>query len=139
MLEQIKLLAIAAVLPLSLTGCLTPKKPLIVVTPIERVPLTLPNVDSIDTKEVEWTIITVENYEDVYIEADERLINLFVNSFGKSFSKNFIKFGHFSKDEIKSKIYDEINSWKKNEKIKYFIFSCFWRRKRFVRIKILYR
>lgn len=75
MLEQIKLLAIAAVLPLSLTGCLTPKKPLIVVTPIERVPLTLPNVDSIDTKEVEWTIITVENYEDVFYNLQKNKVD----------------------------------------------------------------
>lgn len=75
MLEQIKLLAIAAVLPLSLTGCLTPKKPLIVVTPIERVPLTLPNVDSINTKEVEWTIITVENYEDVFYNLQKNKVD----------------------------------------------------------------
>lgn len=75
MLEQIKLLAIAAILPLSLTGCLTPKKPLIVVTPIERVPLTLPDVDSIDTKEVEWTIITVENYEDVFYNLQKNKVD----------------------------------------------------------------
>ena len=55
--------------------CLTPKKPLIVVTPIERVPLTLPNVDSIDTKEVEWTIITVENYEDVFYNLQKNKVD----------------------------------------------------------------
>jgi len=75
MLEHIKLLAIATILPLSLTGCLTPKKPLIVVTPIERVPLTLPDVDSIDTKEVEWTIITVENYEDVFYKLQKNNVD----------------------------------------------------------------
>ena len=75
MLEHIKLLAIATILPLSLTGCLTPKKRLIVVTPIERVPLTLPDVDSIDTKEVEWTIITVENYEDVFYKLQKNNVD----------------------------------------------------------------
>ena len=50
----------------------------------------------------------LENFENAYIETDERLINLFVNSFGKSFSKNFIKFGHFSKDEIKLKKIDQV-------------------------------
>ena len=37
----------------------------------------------------------LENFENTYIETDERLINLFVNS--KNFSKNFVKLGHFSK------------------------------------------
>ena len=39
----------------------------------------------------------LENFENTYIETDERLINLFVNSFGKNFAKNFVKLGHFSK------------------------------------------
>ena len=50
----------------------------------------------------------LENFENTYIEADERLIDLFVNSFGKNFSKNFVKLGHFSKNEINFKKIDQV-------------------------------
>ena len=47
----------------------------------------------------------LENFKNVYIEADERLIDLFVNSFGNSYSKNFKKFGFYSKNRKKNEKY----------------------------------
>ena len=38
----------------------------------------------------------LESFKDIYIEADERLINLFISSFGLSYTKNFKKLGFFS-------------------------------------------
>ena len=50
----------------------------------------------------------LEKYEYVYIEADERLIDLFINSFGKQHINNFKKFGFFSKDEKNMKEIDQV-------------------------------
>ena len=50
----------------------------------------------------------LENFENAYIETDERLINLFVNSFGKNYAKNFVKLGHFSKNEISFKRINQV-------------------------------
>ena len=50
----------------------------------------------------------LENFENTYIETDERLINLFVNSFGKNFAKNFIKLGHFSNNKINFNKIDQV-------------------------------
>ena len=50
----------------------------------------------------------LENFKNIPIEADERLINLFVNSLGQNFSKNFSKLGHFSKNEANFKKIDQV-------------------------------
>ena len=50
----------------------------------------------------------LESFENTHIETDERLINLFINSFGKKFSKNFVKLGHFSNNRINFKKIDQV-------------------------------
>ena len=40
----------------------------------------------------------LENFKDIYIEADERLINLFINSFENNTQK-ILKFGFFSENK----------------------------------------
>ena len=41
----------------------------------------------------------LDRFENTYIEADERLIDLFVSSFGKEYINRFKKFGFFSKNK----------------------------------------
>ncbi len=50
----------------------------------------------------------LENFKNAYIEADERLIDLFVSSFGNSYLKNFKKFGFFSKNKKKMENIDQV-------------------------------
>ena len=50
----------------------------------------------------------LENFENTYIEADERLINLFISSFGKKYINKFKKFGLFSKNEKSLKNIDQV-------------------------------
>ena len=50
----------------------------------------------------------LESFKDIYIEADERLINLFINSFGEHYTKNFKKFGFFSENKKNFKEIDQV-------------------------------
>ena len=50
----------------------------------------------------------LESFKNIYIEADERLINLFINSFGEHFKKNFKKFGFFSENKKNFKEIDQV-------------------------------
>ena len=50
----------------------------------------------------------LENFENTYIEADERLIDLFINSFGKQHKNKLRKFGFFSKNEKNLKNIDQV-------------------------------
>ena len=49
----------------------------------------------------------LERFENTYIEADERLIDLFIESFGEKYKKNFKNFGFFSKDKKNMKFIDQ--------------------------------
>ena len=64
-----RLIAIALTLVL-LTGCsLFNTKPIEVsTTPIERIPLVLPDVDLFHKRDIEWVIITPDNAEKVFAE-----------------------------------------------------------------------
>ena len=49
-----------------------PVRPVEIVSePIERAPLVLPDIDVVHMKEVEWIIITEENFEEVIAKAKE--------------------------------------------------------------------
>ncbi len=50
----------------------------------------------------------LQKFENVFIESDERLIDLFIGSFGKKYSKNFKTFGYFSKNQNKIKNIDQV-------------------------------
>ncbi len=50
----------------------------------------------------------LEKFENVLIETDERLINLFIGSFGQKYKNSFIKFGSFSKNQKKLKDIDQV-------------------------------
>ena len=50
----------------------------------------------------------LDSFENIFIEADERLIDLFANSFGKEHLNKFKKFGFFSKNENKLKNIDQV-------------------------------
>jgi tetratricopeptide (TPR) repeat protein len=50
----------------------------------------------------------LENFSNTYIEADERLIDLFINSFGKQHANKLKKFGFFSKNENNLKNIDQV-------------------------------
>ena len=50
----------------------------------------------------------IETFDNVIIEMDERLISLFVNSFGNKYSNNFVKLGYYSHDKNKLKKIDQI-------------------------------
>ena len=53
--------------PFALSGCSTnPPKVAIQIKPAVRVPLNLPNTDTINQKEVKWIIVTSENVEEVF-------------------------------------------------------------------------
>ena len=53
--------------PFALSGCSTnPPKVAIQIKPADRVPLNLPNTDTINQKEVKWIIVTSENVEEVF-------------------------------------------------------------------------
>lgn len=75
-MKGIKLIALAVVLPVFLSGCLTltPKnrsdKP-VVVQPVDRLDLDLPSIKPFKALEVEWTVITPENYEEVFYKLEK--------------------------------------------------------------------
>lgn len=50
----------------------------------------------------------LECFENTYIESDERLISLFVESFGKKYTNNFKRFGFFSNNENNLKDIDQV-------------------------------
>ncbi len=50
----------------------------------------------------------LEKYPNTYIEADERIIDLFINSFGEKYINKFKKFGFFSKNEKNFKQIDQV-------------------------------
>ncbi len=50
----------------------------------------------------------LDKFENIFIEADERLVDLFANSFGKQHLNKFKKFGFFSKNENKLKNIDQV-------------------------------
>ena len=50
----------------------------------------------------------LECFENTYIESDERLISLFVESFDKKYTNNFKKFGFFSKNQNNFKDIDQV-------------------------------
>ena len=50
----------------------------------------------------------LEKFENTLIESDERLIDLFVGSFGKKYNNNFKKFGFFSKNQDRIKDIDQV-------------------------------
>ncbi len=50
----------------------------------------------------------LEKYENVLIESDKRLIDLFIGSFGQKYKNSFIKFGSFSKNQKKLKDIDQV-------------------------------
>ena len=50
----------------------------------------------------------LENFTNTYIEADERLIDLFISSFGKKHANKLKKFGFFSKNENNLKKIDQV-------------------------------
>jgi len=59
--------SILALGPFALSGCSTnPPKVAIQIKPADRVPLNLPNTDTINQKEVKWIIVTSENVEEVF-------------------------------------------------------------------------
>ncbi len=50
----------------------------------------------------------LENYDNTYIETDERLINLFANSFGQKHINKFKKFGFYSKNKKRLESIDQV-------------------------------
>ncbi len=50
----------------------------------------------------------LENFANTYIEADERLIDLFISSFGKQHANKLKKFGFFSKNKKNLKDIDQV-------------------------------
>ena len=50
----------------------------------------------------------LESFKNIFIETDERLISLFVESFGKKYTSNFKKFGFFSKNQKNLKNIDQV-------------------------------
>jgi Cys-tRNA synthase (O-phospho-L-seryl-tRNA:Cys-tRNA synthase) len=70
-------ITIIAVLILFLSGCGLFSKPIEITTkPIEMPKLILPNVDRYSHLDVEWIIITPDNYEEVFQELNERDANV---------------------------------------------------------------
>ena len=60
-------LFITLVLSLTLlTGCSWTKELMVKTEPIERVPLTLPDVDRYQHRELEWVVVTKENANEVF-------------------------------------------------------------------------
>ena len=50
----------------------------------------------------------LKNFNKITIEADSRLIPLFLNSFDKKYEKSFVKLGHYSNHPEKIKTFDQI-------------------------------
>ena len=50
----------------------------------------------------------LESFDNIIIETDERLINLFTNSFDKKYTNSFKKFGYFSKNKKNLKNIDQV-------------------------------
>lgn len=68
---MIKIITALAVL-LTLTGCGAMVNPIDVTSaPADRLPLILPEIDEVNQKEVQWVLITEENYEEVFAELKE--------------------------------------------------------------------
>lgn len=70
---MIKNLLIGGLILLTLTACGLPSVTPVEVTsaPTERLKLTLPDIDVVSQKEVEWILITEENYEEVFANLKE--------------------------------------------------------------------
>lgn len=59
------------------SGCSTPIKPIeITAKPVERPVLTLPQVDQIRSRDVEWIIITPENYQQVFEDLKKKNVDV---------------------------------------------------------------
>jgi hypothetical protein len=78
-MKGIKLFTIALIIStFALQGCsLTPKKgnKPVVVQPVERIDIELPSIKPFEAKDVEWTIITVDNYEEVFYKLEKNNID----------------------------------------------------------------
>ena len=51
---------------LALAGCANPRKLEISAKPVERPELVLPSADQLNMRDVQWVVITPENYEEVF-------------------------------------------------------------------------
>lgn len=77
-MKGIKLITLALVLPVFLSGCLslTPKKNKpVIVQPVDRIPLDLPAIKPFNALDVEWTIITMDNYEEVFYNLEKNNVD----------------------------------------------------------------
>ena len=62
-------LFIIALLSLTLlTGCSWTKDLLVKTKPVERIPLTLPDVDRYHHRQIEWIVVTVDNADKVFAQ-----------------------------------------------------------------------
>lgn len=62
--------------PFALSGCSTnPPKVAIQIKPAVRVPLNLPNTDTINHKEVKWIILTKDNMEEVFYKLSKESVD----------------------------------------------------------------
>jgi hypothetical protein len=93
---------ILIVISILLCGCATTKPVEIVTTPIERTPLNLPDPVPIELHDIEWIIITQDNYQEVFDTLVNRNINRVI--FGltdegyKSLSLNFAEIKKYIDD-----------------------------------------
>jgi len=77
-MKGIKLIALSLVLPVFLSGCLslTPKKDKpVVVTTVDRQELDLPEIKPFNALDVEWTIITLDNHEEVFYKLEKNNVD----------------------------------------------------------------
>ena len=78
--EKLMRIAITLLILVALAGCTTtPQRIDISTKPIEKPKLIVPEADVLNLKDIEWVIITEENYEEVWkrLEADKVEVVLF--------------------------------------------------------------